>query len=203
MQKLYNRLNRQDRRINEISQKLDNVGSVMTKFEARVEARIFTGIEEMKLFIVQLLKEGLSSVSLCNRNTPGFSPNQAKLKVWHWNANGLQCRQAILQQHIQPIGASLDVIMVLNKNVIIVQECTWKSSRNSRGIMFTPRLPAHALATSLWHRGVCTFVRKDITLIKLDHFLDCDTALELCAVEVVIGRKKLESVFLVNAYSNP
>ncbi|KAL3225019.1 hypothetical protein MRX96_049386 [Rhipicephalus microplus] len=45
-------------------------------------------------------------------------------------------------------------------------------------------------------QGVCTFVRKGLTLIKLDHFLDCDTALELCAVEVVIGRKKQESVFL-------
>ncbi|KAH8009814.1 hypothetical protein HPB51_019883 [Rhipicephalus microplus] len=50
---------------------------------------------------------------------------------------------------------------------------------------------------------VCTFVRKDLTLIKLDRFLDCDTSLELCAVEVVIGRKKQEYVFLVNAYSNP
>ncbi|KAL3202900.1 hypothetical protein MRX96_053313 [Rhipicephalus microplus] len=61
---------------------------------------------------------------------------------------------------------------------------------------FTPRLPAHAPATPVWCRGVCTFVRKGLTLIKLDRFLDCDTALELCAVEVVIGRKKQESVFL-------
>ncbi|KAL3210999.1 hypothetical protein MRX96_008506 [Rhipicephalus microplus] len=52
-------------------------------------------------------------------------------------------------------------------------------------------------------QGVCTFVRKGLTLIKLDRFLDCDTAPELCAVEVVIGGKKHESVFLVNAYSNP
>ncbi|KAL3199996.1 hypothetical protein MRX96_013388 [Rhipicephalus microplus] len=43
---------------------------------------------------------------------------------------------------------------------------------------------------------VCTFVRKGLTHIMLDRFLDCDTAVELCAVEVVIGRKKQESVFL-------
>ncbi|KAL3226108.1 hypothetical protein MRX96_004547 [Rhipicephalus microplus] len=90
------------------AKKVDNVASTMTKFEARVEARITTGFEEMKLFMVQLLKEELSSLGL----------------------------------------------------------------------------------------GVCTFVRKDLTLIKLDRFLDCDTSLELCAVEVVIGRKKQEYVFL-------
>ncbi|KAL3186248.1 hypothetical protein MRX96_027974 [Rhipicephalus microplus] len=89
--------------------------------------------------------------------------NQAKLKVWHWNANDLRCRKTILQQHIQP--------------------------------MDVPPGP-HAPAKPVRRRGVCTFVRKGLTLIKLDRFLDCDTALELCAVEVVIGRKKQESVFV-------
>ncbi|KAL3256417.1 hypothetical protein MRX96_017146 [Rhipicephalus microplus] len=76
--KIYNRVNRQDRRINEISQKVDNVASAMTKFEARVEARIFTGLKEIKLFMVQLLKEELSSLGLGNRNTPGSSPNHGQ-----------------------------------------------------------------------------------------------------------------------------
>lgn len=76
--KIYNRLNRQDRRINEISQKVDNVASIMSKFEARVEARITTGFEEMKLFMVQQLKEELSSLGLGNRNTPGSSPNHGQ-----------------------------------------------------------------------------------------------------------------------------
>ncbi|KAL3211000.1 hypothetical protein MRX96_008507 [Rhipicephalus microplus] len=70
--------NRQDRRINEISQKVENVASAMTKFEARVEARITMGFEEMKLFMVQLLKEKLSSLGLGNRNTPGSSPNHGQ-----------------------------------------------------------------------------------------------------------------------------
>ncbi|KAH7953615.1 hypothetical protein HPB49_010600 [Dermacentor silvarum] len=52
-------------------------------------------------------------------------------------------------------------------------------------------------------QGVCTFVRKGITLIKLDRFLDGNTALELCATEVVVGKKTQESVCLMNAYSNP
>ncbi|KAL3179482.1 hypothetical protein MRX96_037873 [Rhipicephalus microplus] len=76
--KIYNRLNRQDRRINEISQKVDNVASIMNKFEARVEARITTGFEEMKLFMVQLLKEELSSLGIGNRNTPGSSLNHGQ-----------------------------------------------------------------------------------------------------------------------------
>ncbi|KAL3225020.1 hypothetical protein MRX96_049387 [Rhipicephalus microplus] len=76
--KIYNRLNRQDRRINEISQKVDNVASTMNKFEARVEARMTTGFEEMKLFVVQLLKEELSSIGLSNRNTPGSSHNHGQ-----------------------------------------------------------------------------------------------------------------------------
>ncbi|KAL3196207.1 hypothetical protein MRX96_015554 [Rhipicephalus microplus] len=76
--KIYNRLNRQDRRINKISQKVDNVASAMTKFLARVEARITTGFKEMKLFMVQLFKEELSSLSLGNRNTPGSSLNHGQ-----------------------------------------------------------------------------------------------------------------------------
>ncbi|KAL3214159.1 hypothetical protein MRX96_007283 [Rhipicephalus microplus] len=37
-------------------------------------------------------------------------------------------------------------------------------------------------------QGVCTFVREGLTLIKLDPFLEYDTALELCPIEAVIGR---------------
>ncbi|KAL3181096.1 hypothetical protein MRX96_037150 [Rhipicephalus microplus] len=49
------------------------------------------------------------------------------------------------------------------------------------------------------HR-VCTFVRKGLTLIKLDRLFN-DTAFELCAVEVVIGRKKQESVFMLTDWN--
>ncbi|KAL3214158.1 hypothetical protein MRX96_007282 [Rhipicephalus microplus] len=72
---IYNRLNRQDDRINEISQKVDNGASAMTKFEARIDARITTGFEEMKLFMVQLLNEEMSSLGRGYLNTPGSSSN--------------------------------------------------------------------------------------------------------------------------------
>lgn len=80
------RLNRQDKRINEISQKVDNVASAMknlkndgkadfAKFEAREEARINTGSEEIKHFMVQLLKEELGKLGHGNRTSPGASPS--------------------------------------------------------------------------------------------------------------------------------
>ncbi|KAL3211078.1 hypothetical protein MRX96_036651 [Rhipicephalus microplus] len=87
--KIYNRLNRQDRRINEISQKVDNVASVMNKFEARVEARITTGFEEMKLFMVQVLKEELSSLGLeveIPLKIRSKLPSTRKHKLTDWNA---------------------------------------------------------------------------------------------------------------------
>ncbi|KAH7931995.1 hypothetical protein HPB51_029585 [Rhipicephalus microplus] len=88
--KIYNRLNRQDHRINEISQKVDNVASAITKFEARVEARITTGFEEMKLFVVQLLKEELSSLGLAikehGEDEVGRRPEAKKTARWAHNA---------------------------------------------------------------------------------------------------------------------
>lgn len=80
------RLNRQDKRINEISQKVNNVASAMknlendvkaefAKLEAQVETRINTGFEEMKHFMVQLLKEELGKLGHGNRTSPGASPS--------------------------------------------------------------------------------------------------------------------------------
>ncbi|KAH7986594.1 hypothetical protein HPB49_025889 [Dermacentor silvarum] len=67
------RLNRQDKCTKEISQKVDNVASAMKNFkndvkadfaklEAREEARINTGFEEMKHFMVQLLQEEMGKL---------------------------------------------------------------------------------------------------------------------------------------------
>ncbi|KAL3214138.1 hypothetical protein MRX96_007265 [Rhipicephalus microplus] len=52
----------------------------MTKFEARVEARITTGFEEMKLFMVQLLNEELSSLGRggLHIRPRGSHPDQAR-----------------------------------------------------------------------------------------------------------------------------
>ncbi|KAG0436903.1 hypothetical protein HPB47_017705 [Ixodes persulcatus] len=49
-------------------------------------------------------------------------------------------------------------------------------------------------------RGVCTFVRKGITL--MEHELIGRSAIEHCTVEVITGWKRKESTFLVNVYSN-
>lgn len=38
--------------------------------------------------------------------------NNAKLRVWHWNANGLRCLKALLQQQVQSMAAPPDVIMI-------------------------------------------------------------------------------------------
>ncbi|KAL3170223.1 hypothetical protein MRX96_015266 [Rhipicephalus microplus] len=88
-------------------------------------------------------------------------------------------------------------------DVIMVQETHMEKLPKLPGYRVHASPPSARTSNAGAAQGVCTFFRKGLTLIKLDRFLDCDTALELCAVEVVIGRKKQESVFLVNAYSNP
>ncbi|KAH7945710.1 hypothetical protein HPB49_014388 [Dermacentor silvarum] len=80
------RLNRQDKCTKEISQKVDNVASAMKNFkndvkadfaklEAREEARINTGFEEMKHFMVQLLQEEMGKLGHGSRTSPGASPS--------------------------------------------------------------------------------------------------------------------------------
>lgn len=49
---------------------------------------------------------------------------------------------------------------------------------------------------------MCTFIRKGLTFVKHEHFLGRST-IEHCATEVVIGKKKEESLLLINIYSNP
>ncbi|KAH7953614.1 hypothetical protein HPB49_010599 [Dermacentor silvarum] len=80
------RLNRQDKCTKEISQKVDNVASAMKNFkndvkadfaklEAREEARINTGFEEMKHFMVQLLQEEMGKLGHGSDTSPGASPS--------------------------------------------------------------------------------------------------------------------------------
>lgn len=40
------------------------------------------------------------------------SRTKASLRVWHWNANGFQCRRAVLQQYIKSLERPPDVILV-------------------------------------------------------------------------------------------
>ncbi|KAH7977949.1 hypothetical protein HPB49_004032 [Dermacentor silvarum] len=72
--------------------------------------------------------------------------------------------------------------MAAPPDVIMIQETHMEE---------TPKLPGyHRTSNTGAAQGVCTFVRKGITLIKLDRFLDGNTALELCATEVVVRRRK-------------
>lgn len=121
--------------------------------------------------------------------------NNTKLKIWHWNANGFRCRKAVLQQHIRSMATPPDIIMI--------QETHMEQTPKLQGYNVQAVPPSARSSTKGAAQGVCTFVRRGITLVELDKFLDCDTALELCATEVVIGRRKQESIFLVNAYSPP
>ncbi|KAL3187640.1 hypothetical protein MRX96_025125 [Rhipicephalus microplus] len=84
-------------------------------------------------------------------------------------------------------------------DVIMVQETHMEKLPKLPGYHVHASPPSARTSNAGAAQGVCTFVRKGLTLIKLDRFLDCDTALELCAVEVVIGRKKQESVFLIRS----
>ncbi|KAL3225125.1 hypothetical protein MRX96_049363, partial [Rhipicephalus microplus] len=77
-------------------------------------------------------------------------------------------------------------------DVIMVQETHMEKLPKLPGYHVHASPPSARTSNAGAAQGVCTFVRKGLTLIKLDRFLDCDTALELCAVEVVIGRKKQE-----------
>ncbi|XP_065283174.1 uncharacterized protein [Dermacentor albipictus] len=73
----------------------------------------------------------------------------------------------------------------------------------------TPRLPDHRSHDSPLSkrdtskgkgRGACTFVRKGITF--MEHKMIGRSAIELCTVEVITGKKRKESTFVVNVYSN-
>ncbi|XP_077564512.1 uncharacterized protein LOC144179972 [Haemaphysalis longicornis] len=122
------------------------------------------------------------------------TPANTGLKIWQWNANGFRCRKAVLQQHLQSIDSPPDITMV--------QETHTESA---------PTLPsyrAHASPPSARDcgkgtaQGVCTFVKKGLTFIKHEHFLDRST-IEHCVTEVVVGKKRQETLLLVNIYSNP
>ncbi|XP_077528407.1 uncharacterized protein LOC144140095 [Haemaphysalis longicornis] len=93
--------------------------------------------------------------------------------------------------------------MATPPDVIMIQETHMEQTPKLQGYNVQAVPPSARSSTKGAAQGVCTFVRRGITLVELDKFLDCDTALELCATEVVIGRRKQESIFLVNAYSNP
>lgn len=115
------------------------------------------------------------------------------LLVWHWNCNGYPSKKAILRQHLKQIDRIPDVIMI--------QETHSEDAPKLPGYRTHASPPSARISKVGAGRGVCTFVRKGITLVE--HVLVGNSAVEYCADEIITGKKKKESTFVVNVYSNP
>lgn len=120
---------------------------------------------------------------------------KTSIRIWHWNANGLRCRKALLQQVVST--------MTDPPEVILIQETHMEDPPKLLGYRthFSP--PSARTQGKGAAQGVCTFIRKGITFIPLDPPHNGSTALETCATEVVLGKRQRHSLTLVNVYSNP
>lgn len=115
------------------------------------------------------------------------------LVVRQWNSNGFQRRRAALQQYIRQLPQSPDVILL--------QETHHETPPTLPGYRSHASPPSARAVGKGAGQGVCTLVRKGITY--LEHTLLKNSAIEYCAVELITGRKKKNSTFVVNVYSNP
>ncbi|XP_077541236.1 uncharacterized protein LOC144153467 [Haemaphysalis longicornis] len=118
---------------------------------------------------------------------------QSGLRVWHWNANGFQCRRAILQQHLKTVDRTPDVIMI--------QETHMETPPTLPGYRTHSAPPSARDCGKGEAQGVCMYVRKGLTFVPREGLLARST-IEYCATEVVTGRKRKETLLLVNVYSN-
>ncbi|XP_077548373.1 uncharacterized protein LOC144161610 [Haemaphysalis longicornis] len=116
------------------------------------------------------------------------------LTIWQWNANGFQCRKATLLQIIQGAERPPDIIMV--------QETHTEHAPSLTGYRAHASPPSARDCGKGAAQGVRTFVKKGIPFVKHEGLLG-RSAVEYCATEVVLGKKKKESILLVNVYSNP
>lgn len=121
------------------------------------------------------------------------TPPVKGLLVWHWNCNGFAHKKAVLQQHLQKVDRKPDVIMVQESNATETPKLAGYRSHN--------RPPDTCETPKGKGRGVCIFVRKGITFVE--HEILEKSTIEHCTVEVITGRKRKESTFLVNVYSKP
>lgn len=115
------------------------------------------------------------------------------LLIWHWNCNGFHFKRAVLQQHIQQAPRPPDVILL--------QETHSEAPPTLPGYRSHASPPSARAAGKGTSQGVCTFVRKGITFVE--HALLSKSAIEHCVVELVTGKKRKESTYIVNIYSNP
>lgn len=121
--------------------------------------------------------------------------NQNCIRIWHWNANGYRCRKALLQQTVRTAAEPPDIIMI--------QETHMEDPPKLLGYRTHASPPSGRTHGKGAAQGVCTFIRKGITFTPLDSPLGGATSLELCATEIVIGKRDRESLTFVNVYSNP
>lgn len=113
--------------------------------------------------------------------------------VWHWNTNGYHFKRAALQQYLHHAPRLPDVILL--------QETHSEAPPTLPGYRSHASPPSARAAGKGTGQGVCTMVRKDITFV--DHTILSNSAIEHCAVELITGKKRKESTFLINVYSNP
>lgn len=110
----------------------------------------------------------------------------AELKIWIWNCRGLNNKKSVLQQYVRGLEKKPDAILI--------QETLTAS----------PKLPGYRVYAEPpedGRRGVCVFVRKGLN--SAEHPSKKDSKLEKQLIEILIGGKSRESVFLTNVYSGP
>lgn len=121
-----------------------------------------------------------------------IGPKQ-ELMLWQWNANGLQGKKASLQQYVGQLARRPDVILL--------QETHSEAPPTLPGYRSYASPPSARAVGKGAGQGVCTLVKKGITYIE--HGLLGNSAIEHRAVEIVTGRRRKESTFVINVYSNP
>lgn len=125
-----------------------------------------------------------------------MAPNRTFFRIWHWNANGFERRKALLQQILGTIAEPPEIIMI--------QETHSEDPPKLPGYRVHAAPPSARVHGKGAAQGVCIFIRKGITFIPLDPPQGSQTALEMCAIEVVVGKKSHRtSLTAVNVYSNP
>ncbi|KAL3179519.1 hypothetical protein MRX96_037904 [Rhipicephalus microplus] len=119
---------------------------------------------------------------------------QHHLLIWQWNPNGIQGRKTSLQQYIKQSTKRPDVI--------ILQETHSETPPTLPGYRSFAKPPSARTVGKGAGQGVCTLVKKNLT--SIDHELLPNGAIEHSTVEIVTGkRKRRESTFIINVYSNP
>ncbi|KAH7946475.1 hypothetical protein HPB49_025547 [Dermacentor silvarum] len=165
-----------------VQQMTTNIQSTIQNMIAQMQTQLQAHIQAQ----MQTIMAGTALIAVT-------TPPVRDLLVWHWNCNGFTGKRAVLLQHLQQQTRKPDVIMI--------QETHSEETPRLPGYGSNDSPPSERDTSKGKGRGVCTFVRKGITF--MEHELIGRSAIEHCTVEVITGKKRKESTFLVNVYSNP